>query len=72
VGLSHRPDEPALRESQRSCRLPPELEAKRDELDYELDGIVVKVDRRDQQAELGSRSRSPRWAVAFKFAAARK
>ncbi|MGH9389760.1 MAG: NAD-dependent DNA ligase LigA, partial [Vicinamibacteria bacterium] len=45
-----------------------ELESKRDELDYELDGIVVKVDRRDQQAELGSRSRSPRWAVAFKFA----
>jgi DNA ligase (NAD+) len=46
-----------------------ELEAKRDDLDYEIDGIVVKVDRRDQQAELGSRSRSPRWAVAFKFAA---
>ncbi len=45
-----------------------ELEARRDELDYEIDGIVVKVDRRDQQAELGSRSRSPRWAVAFKFA----
>ncbi|HEY7698804.1 MAG TPA: NAD-dependent DNA ligase LigA [Vicinamibacteria bacterium] len=46
-----------------------ELEAKRDELDYEIDGIVVKVNRRDQQVELGSRSRSPRWAVAFKFAA---
>ncbi len=46
-----------------------ELAAKRDDLDYELDGVVVKVDRRDQQAELGSRSRSPRWAVAFKFAA---
>jgi DNA ligase (NAD+) len=46
-----------------------ELESKRDELDYELDGIVVKVDRRDQQEELGTRSRSPRWAVAFKFAA---
>jgi DNA ligase (NAD+) len=46
-----------------------ELEAKRDDLDYELDGVVVKVDRRDQQAELGSRSRSPRWAVAFKFRA---
>jgi DNA ligase (NAD+) len=44
-----------------------ELEAKRDALDYELDGIVVKVDRRDQQEELGTRSRSPRWAVAFKF-----
>jgi DNA ligase (NAD+) len=46
-----------------------ELEAKRDDLDYELDGIVVKVNRRDQQSELGSRSRSPRWAIAFKFAA---
>jgi DNA ligase (NAD+) len=45
-----------------------EREAKRDELDYELDGIVVKVDRRDLQEELGTRSRSPRWAVAFKFA----
>jgi DNA ligase (NAD+) len=45
-----------------------ELEAKRDDLDHEIDGIVVKVNRRDQQAELGSRSRSPRWAVAFKFA----
>jgi DNA ligase (NAD+) len=44
-----------------------DLEAKRDELDYELDGIVVKVNRRDQQLELGARSRSPRWAVAFKF-----
>ena len=44
-----------------------ELEDKRDELDYELDGVVVKVDRHDQQAELGARSRTPRWAVAFKF-----
>jgi DNA ligase (NAD+) len=44
-----------------------ELESRRDELDYELDGIVVKVDRRDLQEELGTRSRSPRWAVAFKF-----
>jgi DNA ligase (NAD+) len=42
--------------------------AKRDTLDYEMDGIVIKVDRRDQQAELGERSRSPRWAVAYKFA----
>lgn len=44
-----------------------ELEAKRDELDYELDGVVIKVDRHDHQAELGARSRTPRWAVAFKF-----
>ncbi|HSF15103.1 MAG TPA: NAD-dependent DNA ligase LigA, partial [Vicinamibacteria bacterium] len=44
-----------------------ELEARREELDYELDGVVIKVDRRDEQSELGERSRSPRWAVAFKF-----
>jgi DNA ligase (NAD+) len=44
-----------------------EMEQARDELDFELDGVVVKLDRRDHQAELGERSRSPRWAVAFKF-----
>lgn len=44
------------------------LEEKRDALEYELDGVVIKVNGRDQQAELGARSRSPRWAVAFKFA----
>jgi DNA ligase (NAD+) len=40
---------------------------RRDRLDYEIDGVVVKVDRRDWQDLLGVRSRSPRWAVAFKF-----
>ncbi len=40
---------------------------KRDELDYEIDGIVVKVDDLDQRTDLGSTSRHPRWALAFKF-----
>ncbi len=40
---------------------------RRDGLDYEIDGVVVKTDRRDWQELLGVRSRSPRWAVAFKF-----
>jgi DNA ligase (NAD+) len=40
---------------------------RRDRLDYEIDGVVVKTDRRDWQDLLGVRSRSPRWAVAFKF-----
>ncbi len=44
-----------------------EREAQRDTLDYELDGVVIKVNSRAQQEELGERSRSPRWAVAFKF-----
>ncbi len=41
----------------------------RHDLDHEIDGVVVKLDRHDQQLELGFVSRSPRWAIAFKYAA---
>ena len=41
---------------------------RRHELDHEIDGLVVKVDRHGQQLELGFVSRSPRWAIAFKYA----
>jgi DNA ligase (NAD+) len=44
------------------------LGEQRDTLPYEIDGMVVKVDRFDQQRRLGEISRSPRWALAFKFA----
>ncbi|MGH9787638.1 MAG: NAD-dependent DNA ligase LigA, partial [Candidatus Acidiferrales bacterium] len=44
-------------------------EAKRDSLDYEIDGIVVKVDEIALWDELGSTAKAPRWAVAFKYAA---
>jgi DNA ligase (NAD+) len=40
---------------------------RRDQLGFEIDGVVIKVDRRDWQDLLGARSRSPRWAVAYKF-----
>jgi len=37
------------------------------ELDFEVDGFVVKVDRFDQQGQLGMTAKSPRWAIAWKF-----
>jgi DNA ligase (NAD+) len=43
------------------------LLARRHELDVEIDGLVVKVDRLDWQEELGAVTHHPRWAVAFKF-----
>jgi DNA ligase (NAD+) len=44
-------------------------EAKRDSLPYEIDGIVVKVDRTPLQDELGFTGKAPRWAIAYKYAA---
>src|SRR5579863_1969138 len=44
-------------------------EEKRDSLPYEIDGIVVKVDRTGLQDELGFTGKAPRWAIAYKYAA---
>ncbi|MDR2038194.1 MAG: NAD-dependent DNA ligase LigA [Bacteroidales bacterium] len=46
-------------------------EKERDSLPFDIDGIVIKVDSLTQQRQLGLRSKSPRWAVAYKFPAER-
>jgi len=48
------------------CR---DWEARREELPYEIDGVVAKVDSIAQQSELGWTAKAPRWAIAFKYAA---
>jgi DNA ligase (NAD+) len=55
----------SIEEVANACR---EWERRRAELDYEIDGIVIKVDSHDQQARLGALHERPRWARAYKWA----
>lgn len=56
----------SIEEAKKYCD---KIEETRDDLPYEIDGVVIKVNSLSQQDELGAVSKSPRWAVAYKFKA---
>lgn len=60
----HNAKYPTIEEAAECCLA---WQEKRRDLDYEIDGVVIKVDSRTQQAALGATSKSPRWAIAYKF-----
>src|SRR5437762_4959285 len=45
------------------------MEASRDDLDYEIDGVVVKVNSTSMQGDFGATGKAPRWAIAYKYPA---
>jgi DNA ligase (NAD+) len=55
-----------------AARVIEDFAGKREKLDFAVDGMVVRIDRFDEQEKLGFTSKSPRWAVAFKYPAEQK
>lgn len=69
MGFRVNPDYRVCRNIDEVLEVCKEFEAKRDSLEYEIDGAVIKVNSIRQQNILGSIAKSPRWAVAYKFKA---
>jgi DNA ligase (NAD+) len=69
LGLKVNPLIRVCRGAQEALAFHHDMAERRDTLPYEIDGIVVKVNRLTDQERLGAKTKSPRWAIAFKFAA---
>ena len=69
LGLPVNPDAQKAADIDAVLELCHTWEKKKDKLDYAVDGLVVKVNRYDQQDVLGMTGRAPRWCIAYKFAA---
>ena len=69
MGLPVNPNAAACADIDEVIRLCDEWETRRRELDYEIDGMVVKVDSADHRERLGATAKAPRWVIAYKFAA---
>ncbi|WP_420431077.1 NAD-dependent DNA ligase LigA [Candidatus Poriferisocius sp.] len=67
LGLPVNPETTSVDSIDAAWQFVERCEAKRHDLPYEIDGAVIKVDRLDFQQELGSTSRAPRWAIAYKL-----
>lgn len=69
LGVPVSPDRQRVEDVEAAVAFCEHWAAHRDSLDYEIDGVVVKVDRLDYQEVLGQVATAPRWATAFKFPA---
>jgi len=68
-GFNVNPHRSLCRSYHELCRFVEEMEPMRDELDYEIDGVVVKVNSTALQQEFGATTKAPRWAIAYKYPA---
>jgi len=66
-GLKTAPDSKCCSSIEEAVKYHDDLAKKRDDLDFEIDGVVIKINDLDLQRKLGWRTTNPRWAVAFKF-----
>ncbi|MEZ5344357.1 MAG: NAD-dependent DNA ligase LigA [Pyrinomonadaceae bacterium] len=69
AGFNVNPNRRLCNDIEEVIRFCDEMEAKKDSLDYDIDGVVIKVNETALQDEFGSTSKAPRWAIAYKYPA---